>query len=319
MCIRDRSTWGYIKNISLEMKAQQQDIYQNVKELFAGCLGGVAQVLTGQPFDILKVRLQSQSLENPVYKGTIDCFKQTLANEGPGAFYKGTLPPLMGVGACVAIQFSVLEETKRFFRKLINIKEDEVLPLIYVTLSGSAAGFANTIISAPAEHIRIRMQLQSKGNILYKDSLDCARKLFQSNGIRGIYKGTVATVYREIWGYGIYFWAYEMMKRQLSAIQKKEDLSLNAKFWCGGIAGVVFWTGCFPFDVIKTVIQVDDFNKPKYKSFVNCFQTLYAQRGFLGFYRGYIPCLLRAVPVNGVSFLVYESVLSQLGRNGANY
>lgn len=75
------------------------------KDFFAGTIGGVAQVLTGQPFDIVKVRLQRQSRSNPVYTSTIDCVRKIIANEGIGAFYKGTLSPLTGIGACTALQF----------------------------------------------------------------------------------------------------------------------------------------------------------------------------------------------------------------------
>jgi len=34
-------------------------------------MAGVAQVLSGQPMDIVKVRLQSQSTNNPVYKSSM--------------------------------------------------------------------------------------------------------------------------------------------------------------------------------------------------------------------------------------------------------
>lgn len=39
---------------------------------FCGCMGGIAQVLSGQPFDIVKVRLQNQSHTNPAYKSAMD-------------------------------------------------------------------------------------------------------------------------------------------------------------------------------------------------------------------------------------------------------
>jgi solute carrier family 25 (mitochondrial carnitine/acylcarnitine transporter), member 20/29 len=50
-------------------KVEHKSIYKEVaKDLFAGSMGGVAQVLTGQPFDIVKVRMQNQSISNPMYK-----------------------------------------------------------------------------------------------------------------------------------------------------------------------------------------------------------------------------------------------------------
>jgi hypothetical protein len=52
---------------------------------------------TGQPFDIVKVRLQTTSQ----YTSALDAATKIYKNEGPLAFYKGTLTPLIGIGACV--------------------------------------------------------------------------------------------------------------------------------------------------------------------------------------------------------------------------
>ena len=48
--------------------------------------------------DIVKVRLQTTSQ----YKSALDCATQIFKKEGPAAFYKGTLTPLIGIGACVS-------------------------------------------------------------------------------------------------------------------------------------------------------------------------------------------------------------------------
>ena len=66
-----------------------------MSELFpgfvCGTIAGWAQVFVMQPFEIIKVRLVNQSLLNPQYFGITDCFKTILKEEGPKAFYKGTL------------------------------------------------------------------------------------------------------------------------------------------------------------------------------------------------------------------------------------
>lgn len=38
--------------------------------------------------DTIKVRLQTQSVTNPVYSGAFDCLKKTLQWEGVGGLYK---------------------------------------------------------------------------------------------------------------------------------------------------------------------------------------------------------------------------------------
>lgn len=83
-------------------------------EFIAGWIGGVGQVLTAQPFDIIKIRLQTQSTSNPIYSSTADCFKQILAKEGPFTFYKGTASPLIGVGTICATQFMAYQESRKF-------------------------------------------------------------------------------------------------------------------------------------------------------------------------------------------------------------
>lgn len=87
-------------------------------EFLAGWVGGVGQVLTAQPFDIIKIRLQTQSSENPLYKSTGDCFRQILQKEGPLSFYKGTLSPLIGVGTICAVQFMAYQESRKILMEV---------------------------------------------------------------------------------------------------------------------------------------------------------------------------------------------------------
>lgn len=84
-------------------------------EFVAGWVGGVGQVLSGQPFDIVKIRLQTQDVANPKYSSLTDCFKKIAAEEGPLTFYKGTTAPLFGVGSICAVQFMVYQESRKFF------------------------------------------------------------------------------------------------------------------------------------------------------------------------------------------------------------
>jgi solute carrier family 25 carnitine/acylcarnitine transporter 20/29 len=51
-------------------------------------------VLSGQPFDTTKVRLQSAP--EGTYSGALDVVKKLVKTEGFSGFYKGTLTPLIG-------------------------------------------------------------------------------------------------------------------------------------------------------------------------------------------------------------------------------
>lgn len=51
-----------------------------IKDIIAGSVRGVAQVVVGHPLDTIKVRLQTQT--HTRFTGVIDCFWKTLTTEG---------------------------------------------------------------------------------------------------------------------------------------------------------------------------------------------------------------------------------------------
>lgn len=89
-------------------------------EFVAGWIGGIGNILTSQPFDIIKIRLQTQSKQDPIYKNTFDCFRKILTEEGPYAFYKGTASPLIAVGTICAVQFMSYQECKKYLEVIKN-------------------------------------------------------------------------------------------------------------------------------------------------------------------------------------------------------
>jgi len=71
------------------MTSNQSFVRRTSKNVVAGTVAGIAVCLVGHPFDTLKVRLQTQPINNPVYSGLVDCFYKTLKWEGINGLYKG--------------------------------------------------------------------------------------------------------------------------------------------------------------------------------------------------------------------------------------
>ncbi|KAK6397394.1 hypothetical protein LTR65_006369 [Meristemomyces frigidus] len=307
---------------AVEEVISNQGLTSTLKDLFAGAVGGVAQVLIGQPFDIVKVRLQTTTN----YTGALDCASQILKNEGAAAFYKGTLTPLIGIGACVSVQFGAFNYARRAFEAQNAAKQPHSLgsgtssitatqPLSYgqYYAAGAFAGLANTVLSTPIEHIRIRMQTQPHGaaNRLYTGPLDCIAKLSRSPNIaRGLYRGTAVTLLREAQAYGFWFLTFEYLMQQDA--QRNKVLRKEIPTWkiaaYGGIAGEMLWITSYPFDVVKSKMQTDGFGgeAQRYKSMRDAFAQTWRQEGMLGFWRGVGPTLLRAMPVSAGTFAVVE-------------
>ncbi|KAG9309318.1 mitochondrial carrier domain-containing protein [Chiua virens] len=285
-----------------------------IKDLTAGTAGGIAQVLVGQPFDIVKVRMQTAP--KGTYSGMVHCAGGILKNEGPLAFYKGTLTPLLGIGLCVSIQFGALEYAKRVLAEhnLANGKggkEGKTLGAGQLFTAGVGAGLANGFVSGPVEHVRIRLQTQSNTNPMYNGPFDAFKKIYTQHGIAGVFKGQCVTFLREATGYGMYFMVYEkLVQREMAqkGIRRDQISPLNAVLY-GATAGYALWAVIYPIDVIKSRMQTDGFTPStgqKYASARDCVRQVWRTEGIAAFTRGLCPTLIRSPFANGATFLGFE-------------
>lgn len=288
-----------------DLNHQEGDKYRVAKDLFAGTVGGIAQVLVGQPFDTTKVRLQSDTTGQ--YKSTLDVVRKLIKNEGLLGFYKGTLTPLIGVGACVSIQFGVNEYMKR------NVfSGSTLLSNAQYYQSGVAAGIANSFLASPIEHIRIRLQTQLTGKL---GPLDIIKKIYGQSGIPGIMKGLVPTAIREGHGMGMYFLTFEYLVKQDTLRNKIERKDIPGWRLClyGASAGYALWFTVYPIDVVKSRLQTDSLSNPQYKNMRDCIGKMYKANGVGGFFKGFAPTILRAAPANAATFYAFELTMRLLG------
>ncbi|KAK9471854.1 mitochondrial carrier domain-containing protein [Dipodascopsis tothii] len=282
-----------------------------MKDIAAGTCGGIAQVLVGQPFDTTKVRLQSAP--PGTYSGALDVVKQLLKTEGPRGFYKGTLTPLVGVGACVSIQFGVFQGMKRFFSTQNG--SDRLTPG-QIFVSGAAAGVANSVLASPIEHVRIRLQTQTVEGA-FSGPMDVIRQLWAADGLRGIYRGLMPTILREGNGMGLYFLTYEsLVMADMDRLGvRREDIPGYRLCGYGALAGYSVWILTYQFDVIKSKLQTDALNpaERQYRSMLQCARHTIATAGVGGLFRGFVPTMLRAAPANASTFLAFELAIRAMG------
>lgn len=300
-------------HLPIQVPDVDQSVSRKVKDITAGFAGGAVQVLIGQPFDLVKVRMQTGQYSSPMQVVT-----DTLKNEGISAFYKGTLAPLIGVGACVSLQFYGYHETRRQLLKR-HPEQAGQLTLGQFYLSGAVAGIVNTPVTSPVEQIRILLQVQRDDkHKLYSGPKDAVQKITKQAGIKdGIFRGFWITMAREIQAYGMWFLSYEYMMREYMQREhiERKDVTTPYLLLFGAAAGDILWLSSYPLDVIKSRIQSDRFGpESKYNGSVKAVvQDIVKTEGFKGFWRGIGPTLLRAIPCSAGTFTTVEYVLRLLG------
>lgn len=293
------------------------------KDLTSGTLGGAAQLIVGHPFDTVKVKLQSQPRPPPgqplKYSGAMDAVRQTIAAEGPRGLYKGMGAPLATVAAFNAVLFTVRGQMEA----LMRTEPGASLTVQQQVICGAGAGVAVSFLACPTELIKCRLQAQSAlasssssatGAIKYGGPMDVARHVLRSEGgLRGLLKGLVPTLGREVPGNAAMFGVYEALKQSFAGGTDTTELSRGSLIVAGGVAGASFWALVYPTDVIKSVIQVDDYRNPKFSGSIDAFKKILSSEGVKGLYKGFAPAMARSVPANAACFLAYEVTRSSLG------
>ena len=266
-----------------------------------GCLGGVANVLVGHPFDTLKVRMQM------LQTSLTSSAKSMIVQEGPFSLYKGITSPLYNVPVIYSLCFGSYEMA--LWALGVGFKQDPTL--WQATAAGSWAGFVISFVLTPMELIKCRQQMEGVGKkVSSTKGWLMTKQVIQTQGIRGLFKANTLTIIREVPANAVYFAAYVYFKNAMKP--KLGDGGLNTVI-VGGIAGLLSWVVSYPQDVVKTRIQCDVTNMYKKHKFFNdsgildCWKKIYKNEGFGGFWKGFSACALRATFAEAVTFTVYDS------------
>ncbi|KAK6514385.1 hypothetical protein TWF506_008781 [Arthrobotrys conoides] len=304
----------------------------------AGVFSGIAKLSVGHPFDTVKVRLQTS--QSSQFKGPLDCVLKTVKNEGIRGLYKGATPPLVGwmfmdsvmLGSLSNYRQLLLDIDSPFLRAKPHLDEPngrsnlDPIPKLSSTghgIAGILAGWTVSFIAAPIEHVKARLQVQyhtlkhtstSPATAIkpkYTGPIDCILKISRQHGFFSIFHGLKSTL---IFRTFFFFWwgSYDVITKYL---QKNTALSAPAiNFWAGGLSAQVFWITSYPSDVVKQRMMTDELalDKRKYKSWWSAVRGVYREKGYRGYWRGFLPCFLRAFPANAAALVAFESVMRGL-------
>ncbi|CAG8481483.1 14450_t:CDS:10 [Ambispora leptoticha] len=309
--------------------AEQKQTTSGLKSFISGGFGGVAAVLVGHPFDLIKVRLQTAPAGT--YTGILDVTKQTIAkdglrgyvfknfgvNEGFGEavylnmkvrmnrLYRGMGPPLVGVTPVFAVSFWSYDLGKKLVYAVTPNRTSQTLNLGEIMAAGFFSAGPTTLLMGPLERIKVLLQVQGQGGeAKYKGPIDAVRQLYKEGGIRSIFRGSAATFLRDGPGSAAYFGVYELTKRLLTPKGSTPDqLNPGAVLFAGGMAAI-------PPDVLKSRLQSAPTGT--YSGTLDVLRHLLKTDGPGALFKGLGPAMLRAFPANAACFLGVEYSLKAM-------
>jgi len=167
-----------------------------------GALSGGVGTLATQPLDVIKTRLQASSkLQSIIESSEKKVFYRTFSNlslihqrEGFKGLFRGLVPNLLGIMPSRAIYFATYEEARKLYQR--RIKNHDILSM----LSGATASLTCYTLLNPVWLIKTRIQLQEighthQGGTNYGGYWNCFKTVYREEGIRGYYKGLLASYF----------------------------------------------------------------------------------------------------------------------------
>ncbi len=222
-----------------------------------------------------------------------EVFRNIIRNEGgPRALYRGISANLVGVTPEKAIKLAAND----YFRGVLRGNKPKIT-LVEEMAAGAGAGFCQVIATNPMEITKIKLQLAAQSG--KPGNLGAA---LSELGLKGLYKGTPATLARDIPFSMVFFALSARIKVALQDKQGKVSFGNNvlAGLLAGGFAAAL----TTPFDVVKTRIQADA-KGLKYNGLLDCATKTYAE-GLHVLTKGWQQRVLIIGPLFAVTLSVYE-------------
>ena len=301
-----------------------------LRDATAGAAAGAANLVTGFPFDTVKVTMQ-QARAAP-YPSAAAAARAILAAGGLAALFRGMAVPLAGAAGETAINYAAYTAGLRSLARWGEGGGREGgsgeapparPPLPAVALAAAGAGAALSPVLAPAELIKVRLQADAVvgGARRYSGPLACVRATLAADGLAGFGRGLAATAAREVPGNAIFFVTYEALRRTLlppAAPPSSSSLLADAgtAIAAGAVAGAVMWGAVLPIDCVKTAVQASPPGSPRSRLLPTARRLVAAGGGPGALYAGLGPVLARAAPANAAQWLAWELAVRGWGAGG---
>ncbi|CAG5133521.1 unnamed protein product [Candidula unifasciata] len=295
-----------------------------INEYIAGAVAGMSGVVIGHPFDTTKLQMQIRTTGDHKLTRVRDAFASVAAQGLKNGLFRGMMFPVVSYGLVNSMFFGVYGNTIRLLEPDHTVRPTNS----QVYLAGCVAGTSQLLVACPVEVIKCTLQAQIpltmpksridsplyskivKPRTYYKGPIEASRRIFGNEGVLGFYKGMFVMFMRDVPSYGLYLLSYETLHKYLFHHGLTDKKGVIAAIIAGGLAGCASWLGIMPFDVIKSRLQVD--HGGRYKGFWDCAYLSVKRGGFAVLFTGTSITILRAFPVNAVTFLVYSQMIREL-------
>jgi hypothetical protein len=212
------------------------------------------------------------NMQKNVFNSTKEAIINIFKND-PWRFYRGSTFSYISVSLERSLQFYYMEKLNTYNNNPF--------------LNGFCLSLVSSLYNVPAQYLTTNIALNNIGTLKY------LKNVFKNN--TNIYKGSGLEIIRNSINSTIFMGTYYTLRNNYG------DTSYITPLY-GAISGTMCWLITFPLDTIRTDYQSSD------KNIKTLITNRFKQQGFIGFYRGITPVLIRTVPSSSIGMYVYEKI-----------
>lgn len=273
----------------------------------AGFLASSASVATAtfltNWIDVIKVR---QQIAGNSSKNMIATLMGIVNEEGLLALNKGVTPAVARGMLYGGMRIGLYNPIKTAF------SSDSENSLAVKIGAGMTSGSIAAAVCNPTDLVKTRMQARSEAGIhASRSPIAVAKSIVESEGIKGLWKGTTPSMARAALLTAAQCATYDEVKAFFLHTLRWDD-SIATHLAVSGVAGLVTTTVIAPADMVKTKMFMNRSSEGGY-SFRRCIGDIYATQGIRGMFKGWSANWARQGPMTTVVFVVNEALRPAFG------
>uniref|UniRef100_A0A0C9QM45 TSA: Wollemia nobilis Ref_Wollemi_Transcript_25173_1914 transcribed RNA sequence n=1 Tax=Wollemia nobilis TaxID=56998 RepID=A0A0C9QM45_9CONI len=225
--------------------------------------------------------------------------------------------------AAVSTFVNIAEEAKLTSAEVENPGK-AVIGVCKSLIAGGVAGGVSRSAVAPLERLKILLQVQNPLNPKYNGMVQGLRYIWNTEGIRGFFKGNGTNCARIIPNSAVKFYSYEEASSSILWLYRRQTGNENAdhtpltRLGAGACAGIIAMSATYPMDMVRGRLTVQTANSPnQYRGMFHALFTVMREEGPKALYKGWVPSVIGVIPYVGLNFAVYETLKDYLIKSGS--
>lgn len=304
----------------------------NGETLVAGALAGLISEVVMHPLDTASLRAKVHP--SSAYGTIAGSFKLIWQQEGLRGYFAGVSATVGSSLPSNAVYFTVYEASKN----ALNDASDHRMPSLVYFTSGALSEVAASLLVAPMEVVKARLQLganpaRATGGLVASatnfPSVPAALGgIYRERGLRGLVAGWNAGLLMDMSFSATQFLLYETLKARMAAAKAAKAagggggeepaplLSTPETLGAGCVAGGFAAVLTNPLDVITSRLMIQAGGSAYGGGMLAVARRTLAE-GPVALWRGTLPRAAQLAPMSALSFTVYEAVRRYLRLEGA--